>query len=124
MASSPAMSYKPVRGRLRLGRNILDPKGFAMPARLARPLAAKWLLLCVLTTLYLLGCGPALAAAPYVGSGVPVDVTAADAATARDQAIVEGQRKAFSMLMQQLLGAENGATIQTPPDSQLSAMVQ
>jgi len=95
-----------------------------MPARLARPLAAQWLLICALTTLILLGCGPALAAAPYVVSGVPVDVTAADAATARDQAIVEGQRKAFSMLMQQLLGAENGATIQTPPDSQLSAMVQ
>ena len=67
---------------------------------------------------------PALAANPYVVSGVPVDVTAADAATARDQAIVEGQRKAFSMLMEQLVGADKAATIQTPSDSQLSGMVQ
>jgi hypothetical protein len=67
---------------------------------------------------------PARAATPYVVTGVPVDVTAADAATARDQAIVEGQRTAFTMLMEQLLGAEQAATIPTPGDAQLSSMVQ
>jgi len=64
------------------------------------------------------------AAAPYVVSGVPVDVTAADAVTARDQAILEGQRKAFAMLMEQQLGTEKAAAIKTPGDNQLSAMVQ
>ena len=37
---------------------------------------------------------------------------------------MEGQRKAFSMLMQQLVGADKAATVQTPSDSQLSSMVQ
>src|SRR5215468_6098233 len=95
-----------------------------MPARRARLFGSQWVFVILVAVLVAIGGRPAPAAAPYVVSGVPVDVTAADAATARDQAIVEGQRKAFSMLMQQLLGAENGATIQTPPDSQLSAMVQ
>lgn len=60
----------------------------------------------------------------YVVSGVPVDVTAADAVTARDQAILEGQRKAFAMLMEQQLGPEKAATITTPSDERLSAMVE
>ena len=127
MASSPAMRYKsdPFTVRpLRPGGKILDPEGFAMPARLAPLRAAHWMFLIALAMLAAVGCRPALAAAPYVVSGVPVDVTAADAATARDQAIVEGQRKAFSMLMEQLVGAETAATIQTPTDSQLSGMVQ
>jgi len=124
MASSPAMRYKSGRfaaRRFRPGGKILDPEGFAMPARLAPLRAAKWIFVIALA---LVGCGPALAAAPYVVSGVPVDVTAADAATARDQAIVEGQRKAFSMLMEQLVGADKAATIQTPADAQLAGMVQ
>jgi hypothetical protein len=95
-----------------------------MPARRARLLAAQWVFLVALAVLAVVGGHAARAAAPYVVSGVPVDVTAADAATARDQAIAEGQRKAFGMLMQQLVGAEQAATIQTPSDSQLSAMVQ
>jgi len=68
--------------------------------------------------------GPARAANPYEVTGVPVDVTAADAATARDQAIVQGQRKAFGMLMEQLVGADKAATIQTPSDAALANMVQ
>lgn len=67
---------------------------------------------------------PAMAAPPYEVTGVAVDVTASDAATARDQAIVEGQRKAFAMLMERLLGAEQAAAIPTPSDAQLSGMVQ
>jgi hypothetical protein len=69
-------------------------------------------------------CSAPALATPYVVSGVPVDVTAADAATARDQAIVEGQRKAFAMLMERLLGAEEAVLIPTPSDAQLSGMVQ
>lgn len=124
MASSRTMRYKSDRfaaRRSRPGGKILDPEGFAMPARLAPLRAAQWLFVIALA---LFGCGPALAANPYVVSGVPVDVTAADAATARDQAIVEGQRKAFSMLVEQLVGADQAATIPVPGDSQLSGMVQ
>ena len=126
MASSRTMRYKsgrPAARRLRPGGKILDPEGFAMPARLAR-LRPQWMFVVALMALVVAGCGPALAAAPYAVSGVSVDVTAADAATARDQAIVEGQRKAFSMLMEQLLGTEKAATIQTPSDAQLSGMVK
>jgi hypothetical protein len=71
-----------------------------------------------------LGSAPATAAAPYEVTGVAVDVTAADAATARDQAIVEGQRKAFTMLMERLVGTEQAPSIPTPEDAQLSSMVQ
>lgn len=89
-----------------------------MPVHIARSLAGALLLL-----LAAWGVSPA-AAAPYVVTGVPVDVTAADAVTARDQAILEGQRKAFAMLMEQQLGAEKAATIKTPSDDRLSAMVE
>jgi len=114
-------SGRPAARRFRPGGKILDPEGFAMPARLAPLRVAQWLLVIALA---LFGSGPALAAEPYVVSGVPVDVTAADSATARDQAIVEGQRKAFSMLMEQLLGVDKAPTIQTPNDAQLAGMVQ
>jgi len=67
---------------------------------------------------------PVLAAPPYEVKGVPVDVTAADAAAARDQAIVEGQRTAYRMLMEQLLGAETAAATELPGDVELSNMVQ
>src|SRR5436190_15679209 len=110
MASSRTMRYKsdqPAARCFRPGGKILDPEGFAMPARLAPLRAAHWLFVIALA---LFASGPALAVAPYVVSGVPVDVTAADSATARDQAIVEGQRKAFSMLMEQMVGADKAAT--------------
>jgi len=95
-----------------------------MPARRARLLGAHWVFVILLAALASVAGRPALAASPYVVSGVDVDVTAADSATARDQAIAEGQRKAFAKLMEQLVGAEQAATIQTPSDSQLSGMVQ
>jgi hypothetical protein len=70
------------------------------------------------------GSGPADAAEPYEVTGVEVDVTAADAVTARDQAYVEGQRKALDKLLEQLVGAEKAATIRRPGDDELSGMVQ
>lgn len=101
-----------------LGRKILDRDGFAMPVQIVRCLAGSLLLLLVAWS-----AAPA-AAAPYVVSGVPVDVTAADAVAARDQAILEGQRKAFTMLMEQQLGPEKAATIKTPSDDRLSSMIE
>ncbi|HET6224484.1 MAG TPA: hypothetical protein VFE11_20075 [Dongiaceae bacterium] len=70
------------------------------------------------------GSAPAAAAAPYEVTGVPVDVTAADSATARDEALAQGQRKAFDQLIQQLVGADKAPTIRQPSDSELSGMVQ
>lgn len=89
-----------------------------MPVQIVRCLAGSLLFLLAAW------CVAPAAAAPYVVSGVPVDVTAADAVTARDQAILEGQRKAFAMLMEQQLGPEKAATITTPSDERLSAMVE
>lgn len=64
------------------------------------------------------------AAEPYLITGVPVDVTATDAATARDQAIVEGQRLGLKMLLEQLVGIDRAATIVLPGDEVIGDMVQ
>jgi hypothetical protein len=98
------------------GGKILDRDGFAMLTR------GVFLVLVVVAALSAGRAAPG--AAPYVVNGVDVDVTAADAATARDQAILEGQRKAFVKLMEQQLGTEQAATIATPSDDRLSEMVQ
>lgn len=95
-----------------------------MPARRTRLASITWLVLLLIAAVAPALSGPASAATPYVVSGVPVDVTAADAATARDEAIAQGQRAAFTKLMEQLLGAEQAAAIPTPDDAALSAMVQ
>ncbi|HCM83353.1 MAG TPA: hypothetical protein PKW15_08420 [Alphaproteobacteria bacterium] len=63
---------------------------------------------------------PALANAPYVVSGVTVDVTADSAGEARNQAIIEGQRKAFMNLATQLVPGE---TIPDVTDTQIGNMV-
>ena len=74
-------------------------------------------------------CG-AFAAAPqaragtYTVSGIPVDVTAADASTARDQAIVDGQRAALQKLVENMMGSEKAKQIPMPSDDDISAMVQ
>jgi hypothetical protein len=94
-----------------------------MPARLLNVLTGTWLIVFIAGSIFAVGIDRAMAA-PYVVIGVPVDVTAADAATARDEAILQGQRKAFDMLMEQLLGTDRAATMQKPSDAQLSAMVQ
>jgi hypothetical protein len=95
-----------------------------MPVHLCGRVARAWTTVVVVVVLIVLGHASAMGAMPYEVTGVPVDVTAADAATARDQAIVEGQRKAFTMLMERLLGTEQAASIATPSDAQLSSMVQ
>lgn len=124
MASFPAMRYKSgrIRPGIRPGGKILDPEGFAMPAHRTLRLAGSWAAVFLMAMLSAVAVRAA--APPYEVTGVEVDVTASDAATARDQAIVEGQRKAFTMLMERLLGAEQAATIPTPSDAELSSMVQ
>ena len=51
---------------------------------------------------------PQAQAGTYTVSGIPVDVTAADASTARDQAIVDGQRAALQKLVENMMGVGEG----------------
>ena len=67
---------------------------------------------------------PRAQAGTYTVSGIPVDVTAADASTARDQAIVDGQRAALQKLVENMMGAEKAKEIPLPSDDEISAMVQ
>ena len=67
---------------------------------------------------------PQAQAGTYTVSGIPVDVTAADASTARDQAIVDGQRAALQKLVENMMGSEKAKEIPLPGDDEISAMVQ
>ena len=67
---------------------------------------------------------PQARAGTYTVSGIPVDVTAADASTARDQAIVDGQRAALQKLVENMMGADKAKEIPLPSDDEISAMVQ
>ena len=60
----------------------------------------------------------------FTVSPVPVDVTAASAAAARDQAIVEGESHAFDMLMQRLTLAADRARLPKVGPAQLNDLVQ
>jgi hypothetical protein len=55
---------------------------------------------------------------------VPVDVTAKSAADARDQAVLQGQRKAWDMLVGRLVSSEDAARLAAPSDAQLTDMVK
>lgn len=84
-----------------------------------RVLIAALLILCGV-----LAVTPQAQAGTYTVSGIPVDVTAADAATARDQAIVDGQRSALQKLVENMMGSEKAKQIPLPGDDEISAMVQ
>jgi hypothetical protein len=103
-----------------MSRNILDRDGFAMAAtsRLRAIFAAVLLVSVAVLT------APQALAGTYTVSGVPVDVTAADASAARDQAIVEGQRAALKLLVENMMGAEKAAQVPLPDDAGIAEMVQ
>jgi hypothetical protein len=67
---------------------------------------------------------PQARAGTYTVTGIPVDVTAENAAAARDQAIVEGQRAALKLLVENMMGTEKAAQIALPDDAGISEMVQ
>jgi hypothetical protein len=75
------------------------------------------------------GNPPAVAVAPdvigdaYLVENVPVDVTAASAAAARDKAIFDGQRTALGQLLTRL-GADQGIDANKVPDNKLTGLVQ
>jgi hypothetical protein len=55
---------------------------------------------------------------------VPVDVTAANATTARDQAISEGEQRGFRLLLERLTLAGDRSKLPTPGTAQLNDLVQ
>src|SRR5687767_10482110 len=84
------------------------------------------------TFLVVLSCLVAAAAAPaqpggsntYAVEGVDVDVTAADAIQARQQAMREAQRRAIRTLAERLVAAEDRAKIPPVDDAQLDRMIR
>ena len=63
------------------------------------------------------------AADPFTIDGVEVDVTAGNAAEARDQAIVEAQRTAFQELLARLASPEDAARLPRLSDAEIGQMV-
>ncbi|HEX7968843.1 MAG TPA: DUF2066 domain-containing protein [Stellaceae bacterium] len=57
-------------------------------------------------------------------SPVPVDVTAANASAARDQALAEGEKRAFQMLIERLTLANSRNRVPRPSAAQLNDLVQ
>src|SRR5262245_21151671 len=104
-----------------MSRNILDRDGFAMAATSRLSAFVAIILLSVAAVLM---TAPKTLAGTYTVSGIPVDVTADDAATARDQAILQGQREALKTLIENMMGTEKAAQIALPDDAGISEMVQ
>jgi hypothetical protein len=60
----------------------------------------------------------------YTVSGIDVDVTAADALKARDQAIGEAKRKAAQQLVERMVAAEDRGRVPPLDDARLNSMVR
>jgi hypothetical protein len=120
MAPSTVIGYDR-RLAARHGDNTGDAEGIQMLLRRGIAVLAA--------ALALAAAAPALAqqakpAAIFTVTPVPVDVTAASAAAARDQAITEGESRAFDMLMQRLtMRADQSRLPKITPD-QLNELVQ
>jgi hypothetical protein len=104
-----------------MSRNILDRDGFAMAAS---PRRCALFAIFLLFPMVILAAVPQVRAATYTVSGIPVDVTAENAAAARDQAIVQGQRAALKALVENMMGSEKAAQISLPSDDEIAGMVQ
>lgn len=62
--------------------------------------------------------------ATYAVTGVPVDVTAANAAKAREQAFIDVQRIAYQRLMERLVPASEHARVPQPSPMEIEALVR
>src|SRR5512147_2871574 len=113
----------PRRGSRR--RKIRDPRRFAMahPERLRRRPALAPLLV-VLVALLMPAAALAQSAELFEVRDVPVDVTAKSAADARDQAVLQGHRKAFDTLVGRLVSSEDAARLPKLSDDQLTDLVK
>ena len=97
---------------------------FLFPFRL---LAGTFLVaLAFFAAAFLVMAAPARADADavYTLENVQVDITASDAATARDMAFTQAQQAAFRQLSLQLVGADNAARLRLPDDTTLATMVK
>src|SRR5579863_3739431 len=112
------------RRKARHGDNTFDPERFAMllrrwPARCGALLLLG--VLCAFST-------PAPAAQSrfdvFTIAAVRVDVTAASASAARDQALIEGERRALQMLVERLTLAAGRSRLPQPSNAQLNDLVQ
>ncbi len=91
---------------------------------LRRRLAAALVLLCLGLVDAAAAEVPARRFDVYAVSPVPVDVTAANAAAARDQAIVEGENRAFDLLMQRMTLAADRRRLPPVDAALLNDLVQ
>src|SRR5690606_34464128 len=109
--------------RSRKGAGMIARKGLlrALVTRRLAVVAALWL-----------GLAGSMAAAQqpaakvdlFTITGVKVDVTAQSASAARNQALAEGQRKAFDLLMRRLLRQEDRASLPPVEPVTLNALIQ
>ncbi len=67
---------------------------------------------------------PALAADTFVVRGVEVDVTAATAADARDQALAEGERRAFRLQLERLTARADWGSLPDLTNQEIAAYIQ
>ncbi len=70
------------------------------------------------------GLAPARAAPVFSVADVTVDVTAKDAAAARKQARIDGQRDAFRRLLRRIVLAADYARLPTPSDREITNLVR
>ena len=120
MAPSTVIGY--YRGKARHGDNTGDAERFAMLLR--RCFAAAALLLCAGLADGAAAQVPARRFDVYTVSPVPVDVTAASAAAARDQAIAQGESRAFELLLQRLTLAADRRKLPPADATLLNDLVQ
>ncbi|HUN52809.1 MAG TPA: DUF2066 domain-containing protein [Candidatus Sulfotelmatobacter sp.] len=92
--------------------------------RLGHPRTALGALLALAAALWLLPAGPAFAVDPFTVAGVPVDTTADNAANARAKALDEGQRNAFTLVMQRMTLASDWPRLPKVDEPTLLGLVQ
>jgi len=80
-------------------------------------------LLAMLLLVLSAGAAWAQASPVYTATGIDVDITG-DIATLRDQAMLEGQRKALQKVLSDIAPAERAASLQLPSDDVISTWVQ
>src|SRR6266478_9483611 len=123
MAPPPVLGYDRAAESAVRGDNTFDPEQFAMLLKRWPARRGAMLLLGALCAL----SAPAAAQSRFdvfTIAPVRVDVTAASASTARDQALIEGERRALQMLIERLTLAAGRSRLPQPNSAQLSDLVQ
>ncbi len=94
----------------------------------AMPIGRRFSTILAILLAVLAGGGAALAQVAsgnsYTVGGIDVDVSAADAIKAREQAIREAKRRAVRMLVERMVAPEDRGRVSPPDDARLDAMVR